>query len=162
MLALFVGAQLGAGYFTFIPKMQKNYAYAEDSNLVSIDEAELLKKLPDLVPEGSKIVGNPWTGTGMAYALAKREVLLPHVSSYLNESEQAALTGINDISNYPELCADLQSENIRFVLDFGDLEVHGDHHSYPGIENPEESAALTLVAEVGEAKLFEVTACNFL
>jgi hypothetical protein len=46
------------------------------------------------------------------------------------------------------------------VLDFGDEEVHGGDHPYPGLENLATSDAVELVEAVGSAKLYRVTACG--
>ncbi|QEO13539.1 hypothetical protein FLP10_03240 [Agromyces intestinalis] len=155
---LLAGSQTGA-IWSGITKAQASYNMADGAWLLSDDEVALLEELDDLVPEGALIAGNPWTGTGLAYAFADRQVLMPHILAYVDPAggviNQELATGD------PSVCDALAEHDVRYILDFGDREVHGGHHEgYEGVENLEESDAVQLVREIGDARLYEVTICR--
>ncbi|MHA7191149.1 DUF6541 family protein [Arthrobacter sp. MDT2-16] len=130
------------------------------SRLVSADEYRLMDKLDDVVPEDAVIAGNPWTGSSLAYALADRRTLQLHTLAILSPEALQVNDGLRDATVRPEVCDAIREENVRFVLDFGDEEVHGGDHPYPGLENLASSEAVDLVEAVGAARLYRVTACG--
>lgn len=130
------------------------------SSLVSDDEMALLQRLPEHVPEGSVIAGNPYTGTALAYAIGGRRVLMPHI--LVDVSDDAALVNehLADAARMPGVCDAAEDLDVRFVLDFGAREVHNGSHPLEGLENLAESGAVRLVDSEGDARLYEVTACG--
>ena len=48
---------------------------------------------------------------------------------------------------------------VQYVLDFGTQEIHGAANVFPGLTDLDESAALELVDEQGDARLFRVIGC---
>ena len=143
-----------------VVKAHALYQVSDTAPLISTDELALINMLPELVDRDSVIAGNPWTGTGMAYALADRRVLMPHVLMDVNDD----MTEINEELTNPDdstaLCDAVRAENVDYVLDFGRREVHGAEHPFPGFERLSFSNAVRLVENVGSARLFEVTACE--
>lgn len=59
------------------------------------------------------------------------------------------------------MCPALEEEQVKYVLDFGDQEVHGRDHPYPGLKDLEPSGVVELVDAEGEAKLYRITACGW-
>lgn len=135
------------------------YAYSEHSRLVSTDELELMKRLPDEVPEDSVIAGSGWTGAGMAYAFADRRVTMPHVLMEFTRDEQLILDDLSDAKPGSAVCSAIERTGTTFVLDFGVDEVHGAKHEYDGLRRLAASDAVTLVDSEGAAKLYKVTGC---
>jgi hypothetical protein len=137
------------------------YDLREDSPLVSSDEYALLEDLDELVPPDAVIAGNPWTGTSMAYVFADRRTLQLHTLAVLSPETMEVYAGLRDAASDLDVCDALREEKVQFVLDFGDEEVHGGDHQYPGLDNLARSGAVELVESVGSAKLFRVTACGY-
>ncbi|MET3946716.1 hypothetical protein ABIB49_001414 [Arthrobacter sp. UYCu512] len=136
-----------------------NYQESRDSPLVSTDEQALIDRLPELVPAGSVIAVNPWTGAAMAYALADRETTAKHVLTANSPAVELLNAELRDADTVPAVCDAAKATGVRYVLDFGSQEVHGGSHRFPGLENLAESKAVKLVFAQGAARLYELTAC---
>ncbi|MBV0894319.1 DUF6541 family protein [Microbacterium sp. NC79] len=139
--------------------MARVYAQTPSSPLVNTDERTLLSRLDDVVPEGDVIAGSPWTGTSLAYALSNREVLLTNIFDEMTPTKDLIVNKLDQATANPEVCAALQTENVRWVLDFGPLGVHAGPHPYPGLEQAGPDV-LSLVDSEGEAKLYRIIACG--
>ncbi|WP_319805279.1 DUF6541 family protein [Microbacterium sp. YJN-G] len=138
----------------------RNYVMSVDAKLLSPDELALLQRLTRHVPEDAVIAGNPYTGTALAYAYADRQVLMPHMLMYLTADGHAVNDGLDDAADDPRVCQAVLDLGVTHVLDFGDREVHGGHHDYPGLDDLAASAAVALVDEQGDARLYRVRACG--
>lgn len=136
------------------------YVYADDSRLITIDEKALLERLPDEVPEDAAIAGSGWTGAGLAYAFADREVIMPHVLMEFTKDDLLILDKLADAEPGSAVCAALARSGVEYVLDFGTQEIHGAEHEYDGILDLEDSTAVELVDDVGDARLYRVTGCE--
>ena len=137
------------------------YAMAEDAPLVSSDEYELMERLDRTVDDKDAVlVGNPWTGSSLVYALTGYEPLQLHTIAALTPEDEEIYANLRDAQTDPEVCAAVQETGAKYVLDFGDLEVHGGDHPYPGLEDLDSSGAVTLVDSQGDAKLYRITACG--
>lgn len=139
---------------------QPLYRLTPDAPLLSSDEATLLERVPEHVPEGVVVAGSPWTGASLVYAVADRRALLPAIFGDRTKDTLALMEGLHDAASGDEVCAAIQRENVGFVLDFGLKEVHPGEHPMPGFEDLEDSGAVRLVDSEGPARLFEVTACR--
>lgn len=138
------------------------HSYALDSSaaLLSSDEAALLDRLDDEIPEDSVVVGSPWTGTSLSYALAERWALIPHIYQETTEDMAEILLGLNQANSDPAVCDAIRRTGATHVLDFGEVEVHGAEHIYDGLTDLESSDAVRLIDEQGEARLYEIIACR--
>jgi len=58
------------------------------------------------------------------------------------------------------VCAAVMDENVGFVLDFGRNGVHGESERFDGLHELEDSGAVTLVDQEGDARLYAITACG--
>lgn len=138
------------------------YAMTEDAPLLSPQEYQLLKELPEIVPPGSVIAGSPWTGAALAYALSDRDVLMRHMLTDVSPSGEIVNTQLSDaIDGDSDLCAALEETGVAYVLDFGPREVHGGAHEMAGLDHLRDSSNVELVHQVGDdARLYRVTACG--
>lgn len=136
------------------------YAITADSALISADEATLLARLPDEVPADASIAGNAWTGTALAFALSDRSVVMTHTLVTLDEDAQLIMDRLRYAAPGAPVCDAIAREQVEYVLDFGDREIHDGRHILPGVENLETSPAVRLVDEEGDARLFEVVGCD--
>ncbi|MGM7672169.1 DUF6541 family protein [Microbacterium sp. A93] len=137
--------------------------YDEDADalLLTDDETALLERLGDIVPEDAVIAGSAYTGAGLAYALADRQVLMPHALMDISPDLELINDHLADADIMPEVCEAIEALGVDYVLDFGTVEVHEDVvHPLPGVQDLQESSALRLVDSEGDAKLYEVIACG--
>ena len=142
-----------------IRSARANYAESPDSPLVSTDELAVIERLPGVVPEGSAIAVNPWTGAALAYALADRDTTAKHVLTANSPAVEILNAQLRNADTVPAVCDAARATHVHYVLDFGVKEVHGGNHRFPGLEDLEHSSAVRLVLEQGEARLYELTAC---
>lgn len=157
---LLAGTMMSAQMSQLIDASAASYEYRDDAALVSTDELALLSRLDDSVPEGSTIVTNGWTGAGLAYAFAGRWVTMPHVMVDFTDDALVLNDKLNTASPGSDVCAAAENERAKFVLDFGTREVHGGEHVFPGLTGLEDSPAVELVDEEGEAKLYRIVGCD--
>ncbi|GAA2530223.1 hypothetical protein GCM10009860_07420 [Microbacterium mitrae] len=129
--------------------------------ILSQGEFDLMMRLGDLVPAEAVIAVNPWNGSGFAWGISGREVLMPHVLM----DTPADVAVINDALDgdavSSELCAAILENNVQFALEFdgGDFMDHP-AATFAGLDNLSSSDNVSLVAEEPGARLFEITACE--
>ncbi|PCE14960.1 hypothetical protein AUC47_02130 [Microbacterium sp. SZ1] len=136
------------------------YMYTDESRLITLDEKTLLERLPGEVPPGSTIVGSAWTGAGLAYAFSDRDVLMPHMLMDFTDDDLLILDRLAEARPGTAVCDAIERADVLYVLDFGTQEIHGAEHEYVGLVDLEDSSAVTLVDEVGDARLYRVTGCD--
>jgi hypothetical protein len=134
------------------------YRQNAQSPLVTNDERELLSRLPGTVPANDVIVGSPWTGTSLSFALANRRALVLHIFQELTPDMTVITERLNRAYEDPDVCEALERTGTRWVLDFGDAEIHGGNNAYVGLTDL--SSVAKLVDHEGDARLYEITACN--
>ena len=159
LVALLVITHVTAGYDKFVPTMRSSHTSTETAKLLSPDEIDVLRQVRELVPEDAMIAGNPYTGTSLAYAFSDRQVVLPHVFMKLTSDERSLVMEQLKYET-PAACEAAADLGVEYVLDFGELEVHGEDHDYPGIENLDNSPAFELVVREGDAALYEFVGCR--
>ncbi|WP_146361435.1 DUF6541 family protein [Arthrobacter yangruifuii] len=137
-----------------------NYKLTDDAPLVSRDEYELMERLDLEIEDGARLVGNPWTGSSLVYALAGQRPMQMHTLAVLDPAEQEIYADLRNALADPDVCPALEEEQVEYVLDFGEQEIHGGDHPYPGLEDLESSGAVELVDSEGDAKLYRITACD--
>ncbi|MGO4803637.1 DUF6541 family protein [Arthrobacter sp. 2MCAF15] len=138
----------------------RNYKLAADSPLVSTDELQLMKRLPQSVPEGALLIDNPYTGAALSYALGDRKSAQLHVMSYVSPDVQRIYDSIGNVTTDASVCQAVRNANAFYILDFGPIEVHGGNHTPAGLRNLASNPGVRLVDSQGEAKLYKVTACG--
>lgn len=148
-----------------------SYAPDPDSHLLTTDEYDLLYALDDYVPEDATIIVNPWTGAGLAYAIADREVTAYHANYALTEDTRVLNQNLNEVLTNPEICEVVDRNNARYAIFFGHQEINewisGPHtDEYGSLEYLADPAVIDSgeVAKVlhrsGGATLYEITACG--
>lgn len=155
---LLVSTQTGAALAVETRNTAALYREDAGSPLLTTDERTLLERLPETVPAGDVIVGNPWTGTALSYALADRRALVPHLFQELSPDMVTITEKLNRAGSDPQVCAALERTSTRWILDFGDAEIHDGDHSYPGLADL--GAVARLVDSEGDAALYEIVACR--
>lgn len=137
-----------------------SYRSAEDSALLSPEERTLLERLPQTTEPGASIAGLPSSGTSLAYALAGRTVIQPHILTTHGSDIDVVNAGLKDAAQFPAVCEAVRKLNVRYVLDFGTRTVTGTLPGYGGVMDLQENDSLQLVdSEGANARLFKVVAC---
>jgi hypothetical protein len=140
--------------------MAGSYRLSEDSALISSDEMALLDRLPAAVPEDAVMVGNPWNGSSLAYALADRKLIQLHILSAVPDGTAPLLNGPTPSAGDPHVCSAVNRLNIDYILDFGHREVHGRDSGYKGLDNLIDSGLATLEDSEGDANLYKLRLCG--
>ncbi|KQX06403.1 MULTISPECIES: DUF6541 family protein [unclassified Leifsonia] len=160
LVAITLATQLGAPLAAASASARGAYAAGEQAPVLSNDEMELLSRLDDKVPAGVVVAGSPWTGASLVYAYADRSALLPAIFGDRSVDTVAIMEGLRNADADPMVCDALRDTNTWYVLDFGPREVHNGEHVFSGFADLEDSGAVKLVDEEGDARLYEVTACQ--
>ncbi|GAA2456006.1 DUF6541 family protein [Agromyces soli] len=155
-----VSTQFGA-----IPSLRADleaaYRVDADSPSVNADELALFEDVRELVPAGAVIAGNPWNGSTLVYAFTGRQSLFPHVGGRYPASYWAVANGLADAT--PDACAAAAELGVTHVIDSDDRMLFpGDPRAelYPGLTGlSDDPPGLTLIAQRGDARLYEVTGC---
>ena len=143
-----------------LTRAQSTYADEVGSALLDDDEQALLGRLDQHVPEGVAVAGSPWTGTQLAYAIAERPVLMPHLLMAVSKDVALVVDELRDAEPGSAVCGAVSRLNVGFVLDFGAREVHNGHNPYAGLTDLADSDAVELVDEQGAAKLYRIVGCD--
>ncbi|GAB3545606.1 hypothetical protein GCM10027404_04400 [Arthrobacter tumbae] len=135
-----------------------NYDLNEESAL-SVDERELIGRLPQHVPDDAVVAGNPWSGMAYAYALSGVEVLTPHLGTTGAPENLQLLMELDQAATNPAICPLLESTGVQYVLEFAGKEIHAGDHFYPGVEGLAGQPGLRVLDSEGQATLYEITTC---
>ena len=158
---LAVGTQSLAGFPTLVDRLRTSHEVLPASLLVSSDELVLLNRLAEEVDEDEVIAGSPWTGTSLAFAIADREVVLPHMlMNEVSSDRTLVMEHLREATTNPKVCEAADRLGVRYVLDFGPREVHRETHRFPGLERLDRAEGFELVDSEGAAKLYRLTACD--
>ncbi|TFD50804.1 hypothetical protein E3T55_08375 [Cryobacterium frigoriphilum] len=160
VVAVAVATQTGSALAFATGAGQDAYTFTAQSPLLSPNEATLLDRLDDNVPEDELVAGSPWTGASLVYALSGQNALLPAILGDRDANTIILMQSLRDADTNPAVCPALDALDVSYVLDFGEQEVHGAIDQIGGFANLETSSAVELVDREGTASLYRVTACD--
>ncbi|HEY9355988.1 MAG TPA: DUF6541 family protein [Arthrobacter sp.] len=143
-----------------VAQASRQYSISDNSPLVSADELAVIRRLERTVPADSTLLGNPYTGAALSYALGDRKAAQLHILSYISPELQEIYDDLDVVVSDPDVCAAVKDENAYYALDFGSKEVHGGDHTPPGLKHLDRNPGVELVDSQGEAKLYRITACS--
>lgn len=129
--------------------------------MVGPAEQAMLERVPQLVPPGERVAGNPWNGSPFVSVLGDRAAVFPHVGGTWDPDRALLASSLNQAGRSPGVCAAAHRLGVGFVIDgavdfwrgdrrqaqYSGLEVAG----HPGFEP---------VAHGGRLTLYRVTACS--
>jgi hypothetical protein len=139
------------------------YRIGPSSPLVSADELAVLERLAKEVPQDAVIIGNPWNGSSLAYAIADRRTLQLHILGATSKDLELIYARLNQAASDPEVCAAVSRLGARYVLDFGHREVNdgeGRSISFDGLDDLAARGVAEPVDAQGSATLYKITACR--
>jgi hypothetical protein len=135
------------------------YPLAEERKLVTDDMRDFYARTADEIPAGSRVIGNPFDGSVMLWALAGHEVLFPHFL-VANSPGQAYLgRHLEHAASDPRVCRELDRYDVEYVL-IGKNEADTVRGDYGGILGVTDAAGFELVAREGQTRLYRITACD--
>lgn len=150
-----------------VDDLKTAFRLTDESMIVTVDERALLERLPDTTGGRGVIVGNPWTGTNLAYALTGQRVLNPHFNQPRNPDSAIINAHLDAIEDDPTVCRAVEAMDVRWLLDFGDRtgDISGSLRpdtsiGFGGLANPAENPGLTEVDREGDAVLYAITGCD--
>lgn len=134
--------------------------YGSDSLLLPAESA-LVKRLPDYVAAGEKVVGNPWNGAALTGPLGEREAVFPHLGGTWDPDRVLLAQGLSGASHRPDVCAALARLDVKYVLTNTPRFWPDDRRrtAYDGLD-VEGMPGFEAVARGGNATLWKVTACG--
>lgn len=135
------------------------FSSPSDARLVSPDERELFTMVPEFVPRDGVVVGDPFKGASLVYATEGRRALAPHVFGLRSLSEEYLLTRWDQAADDPRVCEYIRAENAYWALDFPGVDALGGEETLAGVDDVE-GPAFRELARVGDAVLWETTACG--
>lgn len=165
LIAVVAVTQVGANISAATAGARAMYVLSSDSPLLTTEERDLILRLADHVPADDVVIGSPWTGTSLSYALADRRALIPHIyadlDAVLPPDTATIVGGLVEAADDPAVCQAVMRTGARWVLDFGPEEIHNDEHVYPGLVGLDQAGIVELVDSEGpDARLYRVTACE--
>lgn len=131
--------------------------------MVTAEEAELLRGLGDVVPEGALLLGDPFNGAAFAYSVAGIDVVFPQLGTgNLSTGQSVLLKRFRDIHIDPAVCDVVRDLGItHFYADApGWIEATDVASRAPGLYDVDTSTGFELVAAAGETRVYRVTACS--
>ncbi|WP_417554215.1 DUF6541 family protein [Microbacterium sp.] len=135
------------------------YIAASDSYL-SPDRRALLERLPEHVPAGARVLGNPSTGSGFGYFLSGVDVFPRTWSAPQSPQWRLLAQSLRDAASDPAVCAALKAYgDPEYVLDFGPGEEGPGRYVMPGMTDFAGQPGFQRVDSVGDASLWRITAC---
>ncbi len=141
--------------------VQNNYSLNSTSRLVDDSEYKLIKKVPEIVPAGEKVVVNSWNGSALVYALEGVETTEKHATGAYTDEQRLINEHLDDAEVMPQVCDVLAKEDAKWVLDFSNEPLINDPGLvYPGYDDLDTNPGFEEVAREGDAALYKITACG--
>lgn len=147
---------------TYLEGGEQYYLRDTPTSILSSDEYELLERADQTLPEDAVIAGNPWNGSTLAFAFTGREVLSYHLFETQTPAVKEVSESLRDAATDSAACDAIEETGVSHVLDFGTqyLVEDGGEGLFPGLDDLAGSDAVQLVDEQGDARLYEVVACQ--
>ncbi|WP_210480561.1 DUF6541 family protein [Naasia sp. SYSU D00948] len=154
----------GASLRTIAGEIGDQFRIAEDKDgrLLDTGTAALLEQLPELTPADAVIVGNPWNGSALTWAIGDREPLFPHLTGDWDPDRLLVASGLDLVSADARVCEALDRLGATHVLVSPGLLWNGDPQAelFAGIDRTDPAALGPEVARSGDATLHRITACG--
>lgn len=130
--------------------------------IASRDEMAFLQTLPGWVPEGQRVLNDPWDGSTLALLLGDREPVFPHVNGQWDGDRRTLAFHLDQIERDPSICDSLDRLRVRFVLYDDHALAGGDPagNLFPAVHRTVESGTFSLVAGEGTTRLYRIDQCG--
>ncbi|WP_425956299.1 DUF6541 family protein [Xylanimonas sp. McL0601] len=131
-------------------------------SLVSPDELAMLERLRGELTPGAALIGSPFSGAALAFAVADVDVVFPHMRG--GWSPEASFLGrhFDEIGTDPRVCGALRDLDVQYFYTDTDVyfPTHRDHKRYTGLPDHAPGQGFELVDTGGTARVYRITACR--
>jgi hypothetical protein len=133
-----------------------------DTEVVSLAEVRLLERLPDIVPVGQRVLGDPWDGSAWTRVYGDREPVFPHVNGTWDADRTVLARELTAIDDDPRVCEALDRLRVRFVLYSPHALAGGDPagNLFPGPHAAVEAGLFVSVTSEGDTVLYRIDQCG--
>ncbi|MGB3439931.1 MAG: DUF6541 family protein [Actinophytocola sp.] len=140
-------------------RIMVTYPRVEEHKLVTDDMRDFYERTADEIPAGSRVIGNPFDGSVLLWALADREVLFPHFLAATSPGQAYLGRHLEHAASDPRVCRELARYHVDHVL-IGKDEANTIEGRFGGIPGVTDADGFELVAREGETRLYRITACD--
>jgi len=138
-------------------------AQASEGALLTSGEITFMRnEVASIVPEGQRVLGDPWDGSALTGVLGGREPVFPHVEGRWDAERRMLAMGLHTIDDNPAVCEALDALRVRYVMYAPSATVSsgasGD--SFAAIHAAVDAGLFTRVATDGESKLLRIDQCG--
>jgi len=161
-LILIAGVQFTGAMTRHLSWVNKTFQINPDSALLDSDEYALLQQLPGLIPPGVVVATYPGNGSSLAYALFDVPTTTQALRYQPTPDEATIEASLNQVSTMADaVCPALHNLGVGYVLDFGDKTLSASAPPpFPGFQNLATAPGFTMIAQVGQAALYRIDACQ--
>lgn len=132
---------------------------AEQDKLVTDRMRAFYDRIADEIPKNAVVIGNPFDGSVMLWALADRRVLFSHFLKAVSPEQQYLGRHLANAASDPRVCRALERYHVEYVL-IGKLDPRiATTFPYEGIVGTPYAEGFELVDHAGQTKLLRITAC---
>jgi hypothetical protein len=133
-----------------------------DREILSEDDRDLLLQLPEHVPAGERVAGNPWDGASLAWAIGDREPLFPHLIGGWDRDRRIVAERLDRVSEDPAVCDALERLDTHYLVHSEDLLWGGNRQAeyFGPMTAAADAPGFEEVARAGTSVLFRITACD--
>lgn len=160
--ALSAASLLWGGMSASIASVFEMPASSAQDEVVSREQAEFLAQIDVIVPEGQRVLGDPWDGSAWTWVYGHREPVFPHVNGQWDEDRRALAWRLEQIESNPQVCDALDRLEVRYVVysphDLGSGDPAGNH--FPGPHRAVEQGLFDVVAQAGDTQLLRIDQCG--
>ena len=156
-------ALLGTGYITTGGARQVGVGSTSPRPVASAEEAALLDRIGDDLPEGSVVVGDP--ASGVAYLPVGAEVESVFTQMNVRDVDEDGIflmENFDEIETDPRVCEVLEFYGIGYFYQDVSYEYNYSERDevMPGFYTVDTSDGFTLLDEGGDARLWRIDACG--
>ncbi len=139
------------------------YPSSQAEELVDIPERELYARL--LAPskgDGQTVIGDPWSGGGLAGPISGRKSVLGHMVNIMDADRQLLSRHFKEIGTDPRVCAAAQRLRVGYAVEDSRTFWPYDRRSqgYPGLDGLQSRPGLTEIGREGTVSVYRVEPCR--
>jgi hypothetical protein len=153
-------AVVGAGFAPLAASIHRTFS---PSTFVSKDDFLLMPRTADLVGSDSVVIGNPWDGSTLAWALGGTRTLFPHLAGEWSADQLLIAQRLDLALEDPSVCEAVDRLDAHYVYRSDGL-LWGnppEAQQFVGIDRASEgSGVLTLLAREGSSSVYRISACD--
>ncbi|HEY7598167.1 MAG TPA: DUF6541 family protein [Actinophytocola sp.] len=132
------------------------------SVLLTPQMRQFYDKIAREIPKDAVVVGNPFEGSSLLWALENRKVLFPHFRNTTSEQQDLIAKHLDDLTHDPEVCEAVEDLHVKYLLIGGATFRTADTKwkYYAGLSDPFGLPGFELVDESGPSRLYKITGCD--